>query len=237
MQKRARALIAIDGPAGAGKSTVARRVADALGFLLVDTGALYRSVALATVRAGLSYDELDAIAALAAELARDRRIRLEATEAHAAAGAGGSGVRVVLDGDDVSRAIRTPEISLGASRVSAIPGVRDALLSLQRQAGEQGGVVLEGRDIGTVVFPDAEVKVFLTASSRSRAERRFRELEDKGEGVSLEATLEEVEARDRADTLRPIAPLRRADDAVEIDSSDATVDEVVARIVALAKRA
>jgi cytidylate kinase len=244
MQKRARALIAIDGPAGAGKSTVARRVAEALGFLLVDTGALYRSVALATVRAGLSYDELDAIASLASDLARDRRIRLEPAEANTpssatnnASSVGGSGVRVVLDGDDVSRAIRTPEISLGASRVSAIPGVRDALLSLQRQAGEQGGVVLEGRDIGTVVFPDAEVKVFLTASSRSRAERRFRELEDKGQGVSLEATLEEVEARDRADTLRPIAPLRRADDAVEIDSSDATVDEVVDRIVALAKRA
>ena len=237
MQKRARALIAIDGPAGAGKSTVARRVADALDFLLVDTGALYRSVALATVRAGLSYDELDAIAQLASELAQDRRIRLEPGGASSAPGAGGSGVRVVLDGEDVSRAIRTPEISLGASRVSAIPGVRDALLSLQRQAGEHGGVVLEGRDIGTVVFPDAEVKVFLTASARSRAARRFRELADKGEDVSLEATLEEVETRDRADTLRPIAPLRRADDAVEIDSSDATVDDVVARIVALAKRA
>ncbi len=236
MSNRARALIAIDGPAGAGKSTVARRVADTLGYVLVDTGAIYRSVALATQRAGLSYEDVDAIASLALELARHRRIRLEPIgSGGASGGTSGSGVRVLLDGDDVSRAIRTPEISIGASRVSAIVGVRDALLAMQRHAGEDGGVVLEGRDIGTVVFPDAEVKVFLTASAKSRAERRYRELVDKGEQVSLEVTLDEVEARDRADTLRPIAPLRRADDAIEIDSSDRSVDDVVAEIVALAR--
>jgi cytidylate kinase len=140
-------------------------------------------------------------------------------------------VRVLLGGEDVSRAIRTPEMSLGASRVSANPRVREALLAMQRQAGEGGGVVLEGRDIGTVVFPDAEVKFFLTATSTERASRRHTELTAKGQAVTLEDTLADVEKRDRADTLRPVAPLKQADDAVLVDSSGLPIEEVVAKMV------
>jgi len=144
------------------------------------------------------------------------------------------GLRVLLDGEDVSESIRAPDMGMGASRVSAIPGVRSALFELQRLSGEGGGVVLEGRDIGTVVFPDAEVKFFLTASHEIRARRRYDELRAKGQEADLQATLEEVKKRDRQDTLRPIAPLKQADDAVYIDSSDRSADEVVegmARVV------
>jgi cytidylate kinase len=224
MSKRARAIVAIDGPAGAGKSTVARRLAERLGFVLVDTGALYRSVALAASRAGLAFSDEGAVAALADELAGARAIGLEPSPA--------GGVRVLLRGEDVSAAIRTPEMSLGASRVSAIPGVRAALLAMQRQAGEAGGVVLEGRDIGTIVFPDADVKFFLTATAEERATRRHAELAQKGTPQSLEATLADVQMRDRADTERPVAPLKRADDAILVDSSDKTVDEVLELMVA-----
>ncbi len=219
MPQRARVLVAIDGPAGAGKSTVARLLADRLGFVLVDTGALYRSVALAASRAGLAFSDDEAVGALAARLAESRSIRLEPDPDR--------GVRVMLADEDVSHAIRTPEMSLGASRVSAIPRVREALLSLQRQAGEQGGVVLEGRDIGTVVFPDAEVKFFLTATAQQRATRRHAELTQKGSSVSFQETLDDVEKRDRADTERPVAPLKQADDAVLVDSSNKSIDEVV----------
>jgi cytidylate kinase len=226
MSKRARVLIAIDGPAGAGKSTVARMVADRLGYVLVDTGAMYRAVAVAAARAGLSFEDEESVAKLATELADGRRIRLVADRSIP-----GSGVRVMVDEADVSRDIRTPEMSLGASRVSAIPRVREALLAMQRQAGEGGGVVLEGRDIGTVVFPDAEVKFFLTATSHERASRRHSELAAKGQSVTLEETLADVEKRDRADTLRPVAPLKQADDAVLVDSSGIAIEEVVSQMV------
>jgi cytidylate kinase len=222
MTKRTRVLVAIDGPAGAGKSTVARRLADRLGFVLVDTGALYRCVALAASRAGLAFGDEPAVGALAQRLAASRSIRLEADSA--------LGVRVLLEGEDVSGLIRTPEMSLGASRVSAIPAVRQALLAMQRQAGEAGGVILEGRDIGTVVFPDAEAKFFLTATPQERATRRHAELVQKGAAPSFQETLDDVMKRDRADTDRPVAPLKQADDAILVDSSDRTIDQVVERM-------
>ncbi|MBL9022109.1 MAG: (d)CMP kinase [Myxococcales bacterium] len=225
MPKRARVLVAIDGPAGAGKSTVARRVAERLDMVLVDTGALYRCVALAASRAGLAFSDEEPVGALAARLAEARAIRLEADKER--------GVRALLEGEDVSIAIRTPEMSLGASQVSAIPRVRDALLAMQRQAGEKGGVVLEGRDIGTVVFPDAEVKFFLTASPEERATRRHLELVQKGTPASFQETLADVVKRDKADTERPVAPLRQADDAIVIDSGGKSIEDVVDEMVRL----
>ena len=223
MPRRARPIVAIDGPAGAGKSTVARRLADALGFVLVDTGAIYRAVALAAKSAGIPWDDVAGVGELARTLVARRALVLE-QDAKA-------GVRVRLDGDDVTDAIRAPDMGLGASTVSAHPDVRSALLEMQRQAGREGGVVLEGRDIGTVVFPDADVKFFLTARPEVRARRRFDELVAKGSHVTLDETLADVLRRDRQDTTRPVAPLRQADDATAIDDSDITIDETVSRMV------
>lgn len=220
---RRRPVVAIDGPAGAGKSTVTRAVAERLGYLLVDTGALYRALALAADRAGVSWDDADRVGKLAAELVARGALRAEQAEA--------GPMKVWLDGEDVSGAIRTQRISQGASKVSASPGVRDALLALQRDLGRDGGVVLEGRDIGTVVFPDAEAKIFLTASVEVRAERRHRELLDQGGEPRLDQVRDEVMERDRRDTERPVAPLRQAPDAVLIDSSAIGIDEVVRRVV------
>ncbi|WP_437925444.1 (d)CMP kinase [Sorangium sp. So ce291] len=237
--------VAIDGPAGAGKGTVARGLAERLGYLLVDTGALYRAVALAVHRVGLAWDESGAIGALAEDLAGGGRIALERSAAPASApgaapddspaqsSVGGSGMRVLLDGEDVSSAIRAPEISLGASRVSAVPAVRKALLSMQRQAGAVGGVVLEGRDIGTVVFPDAEVKFFLTAPAEIRAKRRYDELVARGMAVSFEATLSDVLRRDKADSERAVAPLRKADDAILVDSGHRSPQEIIDEMATL----
>ncbi|WP_438005231.1 (d)CMP kinase [Sorangium sp. So ce321] len=237
--------VAIDGPAGAGKGTVARGLAERLGYLLVDTGALYRAVALAVHRVGLAWDESGAIGALAEDLASGGRIALERSAAPASApgaalddspaqsSVGGSGMRVLLDGEDVSSAIRAPEISLGASRVSAIPAVRKALLAMQRQAGAVGGVVLEGRDIGTVVFPDAEVKFFLTAPAEIRAKRRYDELVARGMAVSFEATLSDVLRRDKADSERAVAPLRKADDAILVDSGHRSPQEIIDEMATL----
>ena len=249
---RARLRVAIDGPAGAGKSTVARGLAKRLGYVLLDTGALYRAVALAARRAALAWDDEAAVGALAQELADAAAIAIEASdtapvsllppsrEAVASAAIGGSGMRVLLRGDDVSAAIREPEMSLGASRVSAIPAVRAALLDMQRRAGVEGGVVLEGRDIGTVVLPDAEAKFFLTASPEVRARRRMEELAARGTTMTFEAVLDEVVSRDRADTDRPVAPLKQAEDAILVDSSDRPVDEIIeemARVVEARARA
>lgn len=223
MKNRRRPIVAIDGPAGAGKSTVTRLVAERLGYLLVDTGALYRAVALAAEREGLGWENSDGISALAERLARDRALKLEST---------GDGVPVVLlFGEDISLAIRTLEIGQGASKVSAIPGVRSALLGLQRMLGEQGGVVLEGRDIGTVVFPGAEAKFYLTASVEVRAQRRYEELAARGVSTDLQHVRREVLERDERDTNRPIAPLRKPEDALDVDSSELTIDEVVERVV------
>ena len=224
---RRRPVVAIDGPAGAGKTTVTRRIAEALGYLLVDTGALYRSVALAAERQGIGWDDGESMTRLAAELAAQGRIRFDIDSS--------GSQRVLLGAEDVSGAIRTQSISEGASKVSAIAGVRDALLEIQRAAGRQGGVVLEGRDIGTVVFPDAEAKFFLTASVDVRAERRFQELKQRGHPADLVTIRREVELRDRRDTNRPIAPLRQADDALLLDTSGLAIDEVVSLVVSHVK--
>lgn len=221
--KRARPVVAIDGPAGAGKSTVARAVAKALGYLLVDTGALYRGVALAARERGVDWQNGAALGALA-----------QALDLRQLPDADGS-ARLFIDGRDRSGEIRTPEISMGASHVSRHPPVRDALRGIQRKLGEHGGAVLEGRDIGTVIFPDAEVKVFLTASSETRARRRVDELQARGETVAFEATLRDVEARDRQDRDREVAPLRPAEDSILVDTSGKGVSEVVNEVLAIAR--
>ncbi len=217
-----RPVVALDGPAGAGKSTVARRVAEALGFVLVDTGALYRAVALASEKAGIPWSEPERVTRLAEGLVARRALRL---------GSADGATRIELDGLDVSQAIRTPEMSHGASVVSAIPGVRAALLALQRGFLGEGGAVMEGRDIGTVVAPDAELKFFVTASPEVRARRRHDELVAKGQPSDLEATLREVLARDHADSTRAVSPLVQAQDAELLDTSDLSADEVVGLIV------
>jgi CMP/dCMP kinase len=212
-------IVAIDGPAGSGKSTVAKTVAQRNDLALVDTGAIYRCVALAAKRAGAAWDD-DAKLALVIPAVRIA-FRFE-----------GGVNRVFLSGEDVTQAIRTPEISMGASAVSARKVVRDGLLDLQRRLGRESGrgAVLEGRDIGTVVFPDARVKFFLTASPRVRATRRLAELQQKGTTSSLEAVLADMEKRDRDDSSRAIAPLVAAKDAVVIDTSDLSLDRVVSLV-------
>ncbi len=210
-------IIAIDGPSGAGKSTITRLLAKKLGFLHIDTGAMFRAVALMAQRAGVDPDDQAGLERLCAGLA----LRLEGENDHC---------RVLANGEDVTAAIRTPEISLLTSRVSAVGAVRSYLLELQREMGRTGQVILEGRDIGTVVFPDAQVKFYLSASAEERGRRRYRELAAKGETVTLEQTISEVRQRDEADRRRPIAPLRQADDAIEIDSSLLTIEQVVERM-------
>jgi cytidylate kinase len=234
---RTRPIVAIDGPAGAGKSTVARRLADALAYVLVDTGAMYRAVALAAKRQGIAWSDGPGLGVLAHSLVAKHALSFERDP--------GLGVRVKLavDVDDTSRAggttredisdaIRTPDMAQGASLVSAHSQVRDVLLELQRLAGAGGGVVLEGRDIGTVVFPDAEVKFYLTASAEVRASRRHAELVAKGQAVTLEETLADVKRRDAQDEGRAVAPLKKADSAILVDSTTLTFEETVARMLA-----
>jgi CMP/dCMP kinase len=212
-------IIAIDGPVGSGKSTLARRVADMLRYVYVDTGAMYRAIALKALRRGISLDSSDALVSLA----RDTHIDLRAQE---------GAQQVFLDGEDVTAAIRGPEVSQAASKVAVVGGVRHVLVAEQRRAGEQGGVVMEGRDIGSVVFPDADLKIFLTASPEVRAERRWREHQQKGDAIDLARTLEEIHERDRRDRERETSPLVRAADAVVVDST-ATEPEEVARLVVM----
>jgi cytidylate kinase len=216
-------IIAIDGPVGSGKSTLARRVAQMLGYVYVDTGAMYRALALKALRRGLAFD---GNGENLVELARETRIDLRAEDGTQ---------RVFLDHEDVTTAIRTPEVSQAASKIAVNPGVRHVLVAEQRRAGEQGGVVMEGRDIGSVVFPDAELKIFLTASPETRAERRWREHQQKGDAIDLQRTLEEIRERDRRDQARTTSPLVRAPDAVVVDSTAMEPEEVARLVVMLAK--
>lgn len=220
---RPRPVVAIDGPAGAGKTTITRQVAARLGYVYVDTGAIYRTVALAAEERDVSWSDPAALGALAGELAEMDAIQLESDA--------DGGQRVLLRGRDVSQAIRTQHIASGASKVSAVPAVRDALLAMQRKAGAEGGVVLEGRDIGTIVFPDAEAKFFLTASVEVRAQRRVKEMLERGQPADLDTISREVIERDERDSQRAVAPLKRADDAVLVDSSSLSIAQVVDGIV------
>jgi CMP/dCMP kinase len=222
-------IVAIDGPAGAGKSTVARQLARRLGYVLLDTGALYRALALAARRDGISWDDEAAVVALAEDLAAEGSLTLGAES-----GAPEGRAPVWLRGEDVAVEIREPAISIAASRVSSYPGVRDAFLGLQRRLALRGtGVVAEGRDMGTVVFPDALVKFFLTASIEVRAQRRFEELRARGLEVEIEATRADVIARDAQDAGRAVAPLRQAENAVVVDSSDRDADAIVDEMLAI----
>lgn len=214
-----RIVVAIDGPAGAGKSTVALELARRIGYTLVDTGALYRAVALAARERAIGWDDGPALGALT------RGLQLEFARSSDGA------PRVRIDGRDRADDIRKPDISMGASDVSRHPEVRDALLGLQRRLGEDGGVVLEGRDIGTIVFPDAEAKIFLTASAETRADRRVQELRARGLDVDPAQTLAEVRARDAQDSSRPVAPLRPASDSIVVDTTDMGFDQVVQRLI------
>ncbi len=213
-------IIAIDGPAGAGKSSIARLVAARLGYTLVDTGALYRAIALWAARRGISLDDGPALGELASAL------RFAFVD----------GV-LEVDGERPLGLLRTPETSVGASRVSVHPQVRAALLGVQRGLGRDGGVVLEGRDVGTVIFPDAEVKVFLVATDEERARRRHAEHLARGEPVTMEQIRSELRERDLRDAGREHAPLREAKDAIRIDTTGRSLDELVDEIVGLARRA
>ena len=210
--------MAIDGPAGAGKSTVAKAVAKRLGYRYMDTGAMYRAVAWKVMRRGADPDDESALGRM-----------LEGTVVDLGADEGSP--TVMLDGADVSGAIRTPEVGQMASRVSGMGVVRKRMADLQRAMGRSGGVVAEGRDMGTVVFPDAEVKIYLDASPETRARRRFRELAGRGSALTLEQTLADVMRRDRRDRERTVAPLRRADDAVLIDSTGLSVAAVIEKVL------
>lgn len=215
-------IIAIDGPSGAGKSTIARLLAERLGYIQIDTGAMYRAAALLLSQAGIDLDDLAAVDVFC----RNIDIQLELN----------SGSQVVrANGIDVTEQIRTPEMSLLTSLTSTLKPVREALLKLQQKMGRKGGVVLEGRDIGTVVFPDAEIKFFLSASVEERARRRFEELTLKGETVTLSKTIDDVAKRDRQDSERDIAPLRQADDAILIDSSRLTIEEVLTVMITMCR--
>jgi len=215
---RSRPVVTIDGPSGAGKTTVSKRLAEEAGLVRIDTGAMYRAVALAARRAGVSWDDAVRLGGVAREL--DLSFRTVA-----------GAQRVFLSGEDASEAIRAPEMSMGASAVSAHGPVREALVAKQREMGREGGVVLEGRDTGTVVFPDAEAKFFLDAAAAVRARRRYLELSPPG-AQSFEEVLRDVLRRDVQDSTREHSPLRVADGAVYIDTTTLTVEEVVARMLA-----
>lgn len=213
--------VAIDGPAGAGKSTIARAAAKKLGYIYVDTGALYRTVALAAVRREV-LDDADGVAAMLPQISVE--LKFENGEQ-----------QVYLDGENVSSLIRTPQISMGASKVSAIPKVREYLLSLQQSIAKENNVIMDGRDIATVVLPNADVKIFLFATPECRAQRRYKELIEKGENVTYEDVLKDVNERDYQDSHREIAPLKPSEDSVMADTSDLDLQQSTEMIIGIIK--
>ena len=212
--------IAMDGPAGAGKSTVAKAAAKTLGFIYVDTGALYRSVAYYALSKGADCKNADEVVPLLAEITPELKF-IDGVQ------------RVFLNGEDVSDRIRTPEVSMGSSNVSAIPEVRKFLFELQRKIAAENNVIMDGRDIGTVVLPNADLKIFFTASPEERARRRHNELTEKGECVTFASVLAEVNERDYNDSHREIAPLKQADDAVLCDNTELNFDQSVEKVVSM----
>lgn len=215
--------IAIDGPAGAGKSTAARLAAAKLGFIYVDTGALYRTVGVAAMRRNIATNDRVRVPEMLKEITAELKFV--------------DGVQhVLLNGEDVSEEIRTADAGMAASDVSAMPEVRAFLLDLQKNMAKTDNVIMDGRDIGTVVLPNAELKIFLTASPEVRAKRRFDELTAKGQNVEFNELLEQIKLRDKQDSEREVAPLKPAEDSVYLDTSDMTLDEVVDKIVELAER-
>lgn len=214
--------IAIDGPAGAGKSTIAKRVSGELSFIYVDTGAMYRSIALYLLRKDISATDVEAVKAALEDI--EIAIQYVNGEQH-----------MLLNGEDVSGQIRTEEVGNMASKSSALPCVRAKLLELQKKLAREHDVVMDGRDIGTNILPDAQLKIYLTASVDTRASRRYKELIEKGTDCDLEAIKKDIEQRDYQDMHRETAPLTQAKDAVYLDSSDMTIDQVVEKIKSLAK--
>lgn len=214
--------IAIDGPAGAGKSTIARAAAKTLGYIYVDTGALYRAVGVYSLRKGLDTKNPETVAATLSHIQVELKFQ--------------DGVQhVFLNGEDVSEEIRTPKASMAASDVSAVPAVRQFLFDLQRDIAAKNNCIMDGRDIGTVVLPNAEVKIFLTASPEARAMRRFRELQEKGAPDTYEAVLADLAERDYNDSHRAVAPLKPAEDSVLVDTSALTLSESVEKIIEVIK--
>ena len=211
--------VAIDGPAGAGKSTISKKAAAELGYIYIDTGALYRTVGLNALRKGADLQSDDAIIAT---LTDDVKVELKFIDGEQ---------RMFLSGEDVSDKIRTPEASMAASRVSAVPKVREYLFDLQKKLARENSCVMDGRDIGTVVLPDADVKIFLTASPEARAERRFKELTEKGMDVKYEDVLADMIKRDYDDSHRAIAPLKQADDAILCDTSEINLEESIQLVI------
>lgn len=210
--------IAIDGPAGAGKSTIARKAASELGFIYIDTGALYRTVGVAAMRQNKLGSDSEIESVLTDELSVELRFS--------------DGIqKMYLNGEDVSEAIRTPEASMAASKVSAVPAVRAYLFDLQKRIAKENNCLMDGRDIGTVVLPDADVKIFLTASPEARAKRRYKELVEKGGDVKYEDVLSDMIKRDYDDSHRAIAPLKQAEDAILVDTSDIGLEESIALII------
>lgn len=214
-------VVAIDGPAGAGKSTIAKLVASDIGYAYIDTGAMYRSVTWKWLQTGADFDE-----AAISKLSQTMVIEFK-PEANAN--------RVFVDGVEVTSAIRSAEVTANVSRVAAIGPVREAMVDQQRRMGEAGGVLMDGRDIGTVVFPNAQLKIFLTATVEERAMRRYKELVAKGENVDLKQLQADIALRDKQDSEREISPLRQAEDAIYLDTSDMNIDQVVAEIKKLVK--
>ncbi len=212
-------VVAIDGPAGAGKSTIAKLAAEKLGYAYIDTGAMYRSVAWKFLQTGKAFDE-DFISGLSKTMLIDFKPEAKIN-------------RVFVDGTEVTDAIRTPEVTAIVSRVAAIGAVREAMVDQQRRMGEAGGVLMDGRDIGTVVFPNAQLKIFLTASVEERARRRYAEMVAKGQQVDLQQLQTDIAERDKQDSERAISPLRQAEDALLLDTSDMGISEVTDRILQL----